>query len=201
MRGLLEPGADLISRGQLCAVHILHIWRRAEPPPLPPAWRYLPGMLAAQHASGARFWGQPAPPPAPGPRAGGGPRPARISWLLPPLAAPVAPGQAWGSTTTGKGDKTWPSPGGAQWCLETSGAICPIPVPHCKDEGRVLERSGTLSRVMRLSPVVWPRPLQILISVFNFQRSVSAKAQRSSRSVASHVWYRPGWGFISSLPG
>lgn len=94
VRGLPEPGADLISRGQLCAVHI---WRRAEPPPLPPAWRYLPGMLAAQHASGARFWGQPAPPPAPGPGAGGGPRPARISWLLPlPWWFPVVPGDLRG---------------------------------------------------------------------------------------------------------
>lgn len=50
---------------------------------------------------------------------------------------------------------------------ETSGAICltPPPPPRCGEEGTGLERSGTLSGVMRLSPVVWPVPGQVLIPV------------------------------------
>lgn len=70
VRGSPEPGADLISRGQL---FVKHIWQRAaavsrglpappsSPPPPAPAWRYLPGMLAAPLASGARFWGSRRP--------------------------------------------------------------------------------------------------------------------------------------------
>ena len=62
VRGSPEPGADLISRGQL---FVKHIWQRAGPNPAdcppPQAWRYLPGMLAAPLASGACFWGSRRP--------------------------------------------------------------------------------------------------------------------------------------------
>lgn len=78
----------------------------------PPSLRYLPGMLAAPRASGACFWGQPAPPPAPGRgsgrRGGRGERPARISWLLPLVAALSGSRAALRlGHGTGKGSRTW----------------------------------------------------------------------------------------------
>lgn len=164
MRGSPEPGADLISRGQLCAVHI---WRRAAPPPPPPA---RPGVTFQEcWQRRTRIWsaflGAAGVPSGAWPGAGGGRRPARISWLLPPLAA-VRPGQARGAASTGKGGKTWPSPvvpGGAQWSGRPRGPSTRL--PRCGEEGTGLERSGTLSGVMWLSPVVWPVPGQMLIPV------------------------------------
>lgn len=115
MRGSPEPGADLISRGQLFAVHI---WQRAAavPPPPRPAcvtfqecWQRLAHLERVSGGS-RRPLRRPLRRLA---RAGGG-RPARISWLLPPLAAgggsQAAPRLDHG---TGKGSRTWLSPCGA----------------------------------------------------------------------------------------
>lgn len=101
MRGSPEPGADLISRGQL---FVKHIWQRAAAvsrglpapppvrPPLPPqpgvtfqeCWQRLSHLERVSGAAGA--------PSGAGPGAGGGRRPARISWLLPPPLPVWLPG-------------------------------------------------------------------------------------------------------------
>ena len=95
MRGSPEPGADLISWGQL---FVKHIWQRAGPhpadcPPPPPSLA-LPSRNAG---SASRIWsvflGQPAPPPAPGPGLGVGATPPGFpgSSLLLPVWLPGRP--------------------------------------------------------------------------------------------------------------
>lgn len=112
------------------------------PGPRPAGRRYLPGMLAAPRASGARFWGQPAPPrappPAPGPAAGGR-RPA--GFLAPPsLAAGVAPGQACGPAT---GPERAPGPG---FLPRGRRPQAPAARP-CRREGKL--RPGGVQRLAR----------------------------------------------------
>ena len=82
MRGSPEPGADLISRGQL---FVKHIWQRAAAVsrglPARPRRPSRPSLaLPSRNAgSASRIWraflGQPAPPPAPGPGLGVGAAP------------------------------------------------------------------------------------------------------------------------------
>lgn len=115
MRGSPEPGADLISRGQLFAVHI---WQRAAAPPPPPArpgvtfqecWQRLAHLERVSGGSRrplrrlARGWGWAPPrpdflaPPSSGCRCGSwaGPpardRKGRGMWLSPPWG-----GETWG---------------------------------------------------------------------------------------------------------
>ena len=80
--------------------------------PPPPPGLALPSRNAG---SAARIWsaflGAAGAPSGAWPGAGGGRRPARISWLLPPLAAAVAPGP--GRPPTGKGGCPRPPPRGA----------------------------------------------------------------------------------------
>lgn len=65
VRGLLEPGADLISAGQLL---VRHIWRRWPGATFQECWQHL-GLLL----------GPPAPPPAPARAAAPGfPGPSRL---------------------------------------------------------------------------------------------------------------------------
>lgn len=108
MRGSPEPGADLISRGQLCGKHM---WQRAGPYPADcPApkpgvtfqecWQRLSHLERVSGAAGA--------PSGAWPGAGGGRHPARISWLLPPPAG-VAPrvGLPLGPETERAADVMW----------------------------------------------------------------------------------------------
>lgn len=79
MRGSPEPGADLISRGQLFAVHI---WQRAAAVPPPPA---RPALLSKNAGSASRIWsaflGAAGAPSGAWPGLGGSPRP---DFLAPP---------------------------------------------------------------------------------------------------------------------
>lgn len=97
MRGSPEPGADLISRGQLFAVHI---WQRAAAVPPPPA---RPALLSKNAGSASRIWsaflGAAGAPSGAWPGLGGGVAPPGFpgSSLLWQRAA--APGQPRGWAT------------------------------------------------------------------------------------------------------
>lgn len=118
MRGSPEPGADLISRGQL---FVVHIWQRAAavPPPPRPAcvtfqecWQRLPHLERVSGGSRrplrrlSRTRGG-APPGFPG---------SSLLWLL-----AEAPGQARGWTTDRKGQQDLAF---SPWSWGTSGTSC-----------------------------------------------------------------------------
>lgn len=92
MRGSPEPGADLISRGQL---FVKHIWQRAAAVsrglPPPPSLALPSRNAGSASPSGARFWGSRRPLRRRA-RGWGWAPPARISWLLPPPLPVWLPG-------------------------------------------------------------------------------------------------------------
>lgn len=117
MRGSPEPGADLISRGQLFAVHI---WQRAAAVPPPPPAR--PALPSRNAGSASRIWsaflgaaGAPSGAPSgawPGLEGGAPPGFPGSSLLWLPAAAPRQPAPRL-DHGTGKGSRTWLSPCGA----------------------------------------------------------------------------------------
>lgn len=121
--GSLEPGADLISRGQLFTVHI---WQRAAAVPPPPARPALPSRNAGSSSCiWSVFLGAAGAPSGACPGLGG--RPTRISWLLPPLAA-------GGASQAGLrlGHETERAAGLGSLPVEPGDLRDPLLGPHCR---------------------------------------------------------------------
>lgn len=154
MRGSPEPGADLISRGQLRA---LHIWRRAAPPPPPrrpgvtfqECWQRRAHLERVSGGSRrplrrlARGWGGAAPPGFPG---------SSLPWLSEALPGRPAAGQhrkGWQGLASPHG--AWRAVGDHLRAHRTPGG----------------ERTEPPRQPwgMQLAPAVWPVRLPMLIVV------------------------------------